>query len=164
MTVFEFALIVATLLCALTAGFLFAFAVVVMPGIGNSTSKEFIRAFQKIDGVIQTGKPIFGAVWIGSWLALVAAAVLAVLQYDGVVPALMVANAITYTLGVQLTTFTINVPLNNALQTLNVDETDERALDSVRQSFEQRWLRWNLIRTAFSCLVTALLMLILLWL
>ena len=40
MTLLELALILATLLSALTAGFVFSFASVVMPGIGNLTDKE----------------------------------------------------------------------------------------------------------------------------
>ena len=82
MNLLELALIVATLLCAVMAGFVFSFASVVMPGIGNLTDKEFIRAFQAIDGVIQAGNPVFGLVWVGSVFALVAAAILAVLQHE----------------------------------------------------------------------------------
>lgn len=164
MTVFELAMIVATLLCALTAGFVFSFASVIMPGIGRLTDKEFIRTFQAIDGVIQAGQPVFGLVWIGSVLALVAAAILAVLQHEGIVPTLVVASAIAYILGVQLPTFRINVPLNNALQTLNVDDMDEPRLDSARRSFEHRWVIWNLVRTVFASGVSLLLMLVLLWL
>lgn len=135
MNLLELALIVATLLCAVMAGFVFSFASVVMPGIGNLTDKEFIRAFQAIDGVIQAGNPVFGLVWVGSVFALVAAAILAVLQHDGIVPTLVVASAIAYIIGVQLPTFRINVPLNNALQTLNVDDMDELMLDSARLIF-----------------------------
>jgi uncharacterized membrane protein len=164
MTLLELALIVATLLSALTAGFVFSFASVVMPGIGNLTDKEFIRAFQAIDGVIQAGHPVFGLVWIGSVFALVAAAILAVLKNDGLVPTQVVASAVVYTLGVQLPTFLINVPLNNALQMLNVDDMDELMLASERRSFENRWVRWNLIRTAFASGVSVSLMLVLLWL
>ncbi|WP_449287047.1 anthrone oxygenase family protein [Marinobacter sp. PE14] len=164
MTLLELALIVATLLSALTAGFVFSFASVVMPGIGNLTDKEFIRAFQAIDGVIQAGQPFFGLVWIGSVIALVAAAILAVLQLEGIVPTLVVASTIAYALGVQLTTFRINVPLNNALQMLNVDDMGELALDSARRSFEHRWVRWNLIRTVVASVVSVSLMLVLLWL
>ncbi|SNC74657.1 Uncharacterized membrane protein [Marinobacter sp. es.048] len=164
MTVFELVMIVATLLCALTAGFVFSFASVVMPGIGNLTDKEFIRAFQAIDGAIQAGQPVFGLVWIGSVFALVAAAILAVLQHEGIVPTLVVATAIAYILGVQLTTFRINVPLNNTLQALNADDMDELTLDSARRSFEHRWVRWNLVRTVFASVVSVLLMLVLLWL
>lgn len=164
MNLLELALIVATLLCAVMAGFVFSFASVVMPGIGNLTDKEFIRAFQAIDGVIQAGNPVFGLVWVGSVFALVAAAILAVLQHDGIVPTLVVASAIAYIIGVQLPTFRINVPLNNALQTLNVDDMDELMLDSARRSFEYRWVRWNLIRTVFASVVSVLLMFVLLWL
>ena len=77
---------------------------------------------------------------------------------------LVVASAVVYTLGVQLPTFLINVPLNNALQMLNVDDMDELMLASERRSFENRWVRWNLIRTAFASGVSVSLMLVLLWL
>src|SRR5262245_31693339 len=59
MTVFEVFLILATVLCSLVAGFLFAFATVVMPGIKSLDDGSFIRAFQAIDGVIQKGAPRF---------------------------------------------------------------------------------------------------------
>jgi uncharacterized membrane protein len=69
-------LILATVLCSLVAGFLFAFATVVMPGIKSLDDGSFIRAFQVIDGVTQKGQPAFGFVWVGSVLSLVAAAVM----------------------------------------------------------------------------------------
>lgn len=161
---FEILMILAALLCTLTAGFVLAFASVVMPGIGKLTDKEFIRAFQEIDGIIQAGQPVFGLVWIGSVFALVAAAILAVLQHEGIIPTLVSVSAIAYILGVQLITFRVNVPLNNALQTLAVDDMDELSLDSARQSFEHRWVRWNLVRTVFASVVSVLLALVLLWL
>ena len=164
MNLLELALIVATLLCALTAGFVFAFATVVMPGIGTLGDKEFIRGFQVIDGVIQAGQPVFGLVWVGSALALVISAVMAVIQLHGTMQVLVVVAALVYVFGVQLPTFRINVPLNNALQKLDVDAMDEHELASARQGFEERWLRWNLIRTVIASLVSVALMLVLLWL
>jgi uncharacterized membrane protein len=59
MEIFHIALILATFLCSLVAGFVFAFAFVVMPGIGTLNDREFIRAFQVIDRVIQDRQPIF---------------------------------------------------------------------------------------------------------
>jgi uncharacterized membrane protein len=56
-----------------------------------------------------------------------------------------------------LPTFTINIPLNNRLQSLNVDAMDEHAGNAARKEFEVRWNRWNTIRTVLSCLVSALL-------
>ena len=71
-TLFQAVLMLATGLCSLVAGFLFAFAVVVMPGIRRLDDAAFIRTFQAIDRVIQDGQPLFLLVWVGSVLALTA--------------------------------------------------------------------------------------------
>lgn len=153
----QIALILATFLCSLVAGFLFAFAIVAMPGIGTLNDREFIRAFQVMDGVIQNNQPVFVLVWVGSAVALLTAAVLGVGQLDGGERLLLISAALTYLLGVQLPTLAINVPLNNKLQTLEVAELDEGAQTAARQSFEPRWNLWNSIRTAFACAASALL-------
>jgi uncharacterized membrane protein len=164
MSLLELVLILATLLCALTAGFVFAFATVVMPGLARLGDKEFIRGFQVIDGVIQAGQPVFGLVWMGSAVALLLAAVMGALQLDGIDRVVLVGSAFIYVVGVQVPTFRINVPLNNALQTLDVDAMDEDALSSARRDFEARWVRWNSIRTVIASLVSLALMCVLLWL
>ena len=158
---FQIALILATLLCSLVAGFLFAFATVVMPGIKTLNDREFIRAFQVIDGVIQNNQPLFVAVWMGSVVASMTAAGLGFRQLDGVQRLLLISAPLIYILGVQLSTFTINVPLNNKLQALNVDVMDEAALQAARMDFEPGWNRWNLVRTPFAGLASVLLMILL---
>ncbi len=158
---FQIVLILATLLCSLVAGFLFAFATVVMPGIKTLSDREFIRAFQVIDGVIQNNQPLMVAVWMGSILAAVAAAVIGFGQLDGAQRLLLVSAPIVYILGVQLSTFTINVPLNNRLQRLNVDVMDAVALKAARMNFEPGWNRWNLVRTPFAGLASVLFMVLL---
>ena len=85
MDIFEIALGLGTFLCSLVAGFLFAFAIVTMPGIKNLNDREFIRAFQGIDGIIQNNQPIFMLVWVGSVVALLASAVL-MLGWRGLLP------------------------------------------------------------------------------
>lgn len=162
MELFQAALIVAAFLCSLVAGFLFAFAVVVMPGMRSLSDRDFIRAFQVIDRVIQNNQPIFMVVWIGSVLALVAAAVTGFGQLDPVGRALIIFATLAYLLGVQLPTVAINVPLNNRLQTLDVAATDESQQRAAREDFEPRWNRWNAIRTIISCLVSAVLLALLL--
>lgn len=159
---FQIALIVATLLCALVAGFVFAFAVVVMPGIKGLGDREFIRAFQVIDRVIQNNQPIFVFVWIGSLVTLVVSAVLGFGQLDAGGRVLIIGATLLYVLGVQMPTMTINVPLNNRLQTLNVDAMNDTSCKDARRGFESRWIRWNSIRTVLASLVSALLMLLLL--
>ena len=158
---FQIALILATFLCSLVAGFVFAFALVVMPGIRNLNDPEFVRAFQVMDRVIQNNQPIFVFVWIGSVVALVTAAVLGIGQLDGAGRLLIISATLAYLLGVQLPTFTINVPLNNKLQTLDVDAMNETTQKAARKDFEPRWSIWNSIRTAFASLVSALLIILL---
>ena len=162
MTVLEILLILATLLCAITAGFVFAYATVIMPGIALLDDKAFIRAFQVTDGIIQEGQPLFGLVWIGSAVALLAVAGMAVVQLDGIERSLIVAATLCYMFGVQLTTFAINVPLNNQLQSLDVSAIDDAQAAAARGEFESRWVRWNTIRTFNASLVSAALMLVLL--
>ena len=143
MDLFLTAAIVATFLCSLVAGFLFAFAVVAMPGIRNLNDAEFIRAFQVMDRVIQNNQPLFLIVWVGSAVVLLVALILGFGQLAGVDRLLLVASAVVYILGVQLPTVAINVPLNNRLQMLDVVNLDEAERQTARNDFEQRWNRWN---------------------
>ncbi len=136
MGIFQIALILATLLCSLVAGFLFAFAIVVMPGIKNLNDREFIRTFQVMDRIIQNNQPLFVSVWTGSVVALVISAVLGIGQLDGTGVMLIVISTLTYLFGVQLPTVTINIPLNNKLQTLNVDAMNETTQKVARKNFE----------------------------
>ena len=158
---FSFTLISATLLCSLAAGFLLAFAIVTMPGIGNLSNREFIRAFQVIDGVIQNRQPLFMGMWLGSVAALLACTALGIGHLAGWERTLLICAAAVYLVGVQLPTFTINVPLNDLLQTLDVDAMSEEALRAARDRFEPRWNRWNTIRTAFAILTSAQLLVVL---
>ena len=159
--IFQITLILATFLCSLVAGFLFAFALVVMPGLKGLKEREFIRAFQVVDGVIQNNQPIFVLVWVGSVVILLTAAVLGIGQLDGAERWLLIFPTLLYLVGVQLPTFTINVPLNNKLQTLEPDTMDETRQKAARQEFEPRWNLWNSIRTTLASLTSALLMILL---
>ncbi|MEM6688800.1 MAG: DUF1772 domain-containing protein [Planctomycetota bacterium] len=152
----------ATLLCSLVAGLVFAFAVVVMPGIRNLNDRDFIRAFQVMDRVIQNNQPLFMLVWVGSAVSLIASACLGITQVEGANLVLLVAATCAYLFSVQLPTIAINIPLNNRLQTLNVEVMDETDRQLARDSFETRWNRWNVIRTLFACLTTAMLLILLL--
>ena len=153
----QIVLVLAAFLCSLVAGLLFAFAVVIMPGIRNLGDREFLRAFQAIDGVIQRGQPLFGLVWLGSVLALVAGLALGVGQVAGLEKMLLAIAGGVYLLGVQLPTFLVNIPLNNELQALDFEEADAASCRSARERFEPRWNRWNTIRTALAVLASAML-------
>ena len=154
-------LIASIFLCTLVAGFLFAFAVVVMPGIRNLGDTEFIKSFQVIDRVIQNNQPIFILVWVGSALVLIATLVLSIGQLEGVSLFLIGLSTLIYIFGVQLPTIIFNIPLNNNLQSLEVEEEGEMELKNARRDFEPSWNRWNLFRTIMSCLVSILLIILL---
>ncbi|KPK01784.1 MAG: hypothetical protein AMS20_12990 [Gemmatimonas sp. SG8_28] len=160
---FQTVLIVATFLCSLVAGFLFAFAVVAMPGMRRLNDREFIRAFQAIDRVIQDNQPLFLLVWVGSVPALVLAAVLGIGQLDGPGRLLVIVATVAYLFGVQLPTLSINVPLNNRLQAVDVDAVSEDAHRAARAAFEPRWNRWNAVRAVVASVVSATLLVLLAW-
>ena len=160
MVMFEVVLIVATFLCSIVAGLVFAFAVVVMPGIKNLNDREFIRAFQAMDRIIQDNQPLFMLVWVGSILALVVSTGLGVAALSGGKRALLIVTTSLYLVAVQLPTFTINIPLNNKLQDLDIDAMSERDPQVVRAEFAPRWNRWNAIRTFFASLVSVLLIIL----
>ena len=162
MEIFQLTLIVAAFLCSLVAGFVFAFAVVVMPGIGSLGDGGFLQAFQVMDRVIQNNQPMFLLVWMGSVVALLASAVFGWGQLDGTGRLLMIVAVLVYLIGVQLPTVTINIPLNNTVQILEIDAMDETALAAARREFESRWNTWNSIRTVLASLVSVLLIILLL--
>ena len=162
MTIFHAVSVLATLLCSLVAGFLLAFAVVVMPGISRLDDGGFLRAFQVIDGVIQDRPPVFVLVWVGSVLAVVAAALLGIWVLSGLDRVLVIVGALVYVFCVQLPTVTINIPLNNTLQRLDSRTMNETERAQARKNFERRWNRWNVIRTACASVASILLMLLLL--
>ena len=157
-------LIAATLLCALTAGLVFAFTVVVMPGIRALPDRDFLRAFQVMDRVIQQNDPRFLVVWVGSVVTLLAALLLSFGTLDGALRLVLIGAAAVYLLCVQLPTAVVNVPLNNRLQALDLDSLDAAALRAERDAFEGRWVYWNAVRTAFACVSTTALLILLLML
>ena len=155
---FKVSLILTALLCALLAGFVFAFAVVVMPGSARLDDGDFIRAFQAIDGVIQGSQPLFGVVWLGSLLGALVTLGLGLGELSGARLALLGGAAALFLLAVHLPTFLVNVPLNNRLQALNVATMDDAAVTAARAGFEATWNRWNVVRTIVATAVTGSLM------
>ncbi|MEN7343618.1 MAG: anthrone oxygenase family protein [Pseudomonadota bacterium] len=162
MNLLDITLVLATLFCTLIAGLVFGFTTVIMPGLAALDDRQYIRSFQVIDGVIQRGQPIFGVVWLGSTVAIVVAAAIGIQQLDGIERLLVIAGALAYLVGVQAPTFIVNVPLNNAIQKVDVDGLDDAAMAAARLAFERRWVRWNTIRTIVATAVSAIMMIILL--
>lgn len=160
MDLFEITIITTTFLCSLVAGFLFAFAVVVFPGIKSLNDREFLRSFQEMDLVIQNNQPIFMITWVGSVLAIVVSGVLGFWKLADFDLILLLTAVILYLFFVQLPTILVNVPLNISLQAKNVDNMDESELRQVRNNFERRWTRSNTVRTFSACVVSLMLIIL----
>ena len=72
MDALDISLILSILSCGLVGGFIFTYAIVVMPGLSNLNNRDFLRAFQVTDAVIQNKQPLFMFTWVGSILAVLA--------------------------------------------------------------------------------------------
>ena len=144
---FDTALVATTLLCALVAGLVFGFASVVMPGIATLSDRDFLRAFKRMDGIIQNGQPAFMVVWVGSIVSSVLLVVLGTLQLSGLELYLMWFASGVYLLAVQGPTIRFNIPLNNAIQALEIESLSDHELAEARRRFEAPWNRWNQFRT-----------------
>ena len=159
MTLFVGFLIVSTLLCALVTGFIFTYAVVVMPGFAKLDDRDFIRAFQVTDGVIQNNQPLFMLAWVGSIVSVFATMILGFIEHHGIERWTVIAIGFVYLLGVQGITIRVHLPLNNRLQRLEIDEMDPESLSKERNKFETRWNYFNNIRTLIAFAVSFSLML-----
>ena len=136
-----------TLSCALVTGFVFTYAVIVMPGLAKLTDKEFIRAFQVTDALIQNNQPIFMIVWVGSVISVISTLIVSLMGPYSVETVLVIIAGFVYLLGVQGLTVLVHLPLNRRIQTVNAEEWDASALREERLLFETRWIRFNWIRT-----------------
>ena len=155
-------LMLSILFCSLVAGLLFGFAVVVMPGIAKLTDKEYLLAFKHMDGIIQNNQPLFILVWAGSIISVIVTLVLGVMNLNGTQIYLLSAASVLYLLGVQLPTFRFNIPLNNSLQSLDIETLRETEFTLFRSDFEAPWNRWNRFRTVNAIIAVSMFILVLL--
>lgn len=159
----QITLLLSIVFCSLVAGLLFGFAIVVMPGIAKLTDKEYLLAFKHMDGVIQNNQPLFVLVWAGSILSVIATLALGIMNLRGEELYLLTGGTLLYLIGVQLPTFRFNIPLNNELQNLDVEELEDDQAKSSRVKFETPWNRWNRIRTVNAIIAVTLLLFVLYW-
>ena len=161
MDLLDISLIFSITLCSLVSGFIFTYAIIVMPGLSNLNDKEFIRAFQVTDAVIQNNQPIFMLTWIGSIVSLLSTILTSIISFGLSETWMVVLLSIFYLLGVQGITISIHIPLNNQIQKVLIEELNDEAITDERVKFERKWNFFNNIRTSISISVTLLLLIIL---
>ena len=157
----DISLVFAVLTCSLVTGFIFTYAVVVMPGFSKLEDKEFLRAFQVTDGVIQNNQPLFMLTWVGSIISVLSVMAISILSLGLSEAWIIFVVGLIYLLGVQGITVSIHLPLNNHIQKIDINDMNNQSLNEERTNFEMRWNYFNKIRTfiAFSASLSFLLIL-----
>ena len=161
MDLLDISLILSITLCSLVSGFIFTFAIVVMPGLSNLSDREFIRAFQVTDAVIQNNQPVFMFTWVGSIVSLVITIFTSVISFGLAETWLVVLLSVIYLLGVHGVTLAVHIPLNNHVQKVVIEELNDEAIKRERVKFERKWNVFNNIRTSISVSATLLLLILL---
>ena len=158
----DISLVFAVLTCSLVTGFIFTYAVVVMPGFSKLDDNEFLRAFQVTDGVIQNNQPLFMLTWVGSIISVLSVIVISLLSLGLSEAWKLIVVGLIYLLGVQGVTISIHLPLNNRIQAIDINNMNNQSLNEERTKFEMRWNYFNKIRTfiAFFTSLSFLLILI----
>ena len=161
MDVLDISLIFSILSCSLVSGFIFIYAIVVMPGLSNLNDKDFLRAFQVTDAVIQNNQPLFMFTWIGSIVAMLTTILVSLVSVGLSETWLILLIAAAYFLGVQGKTVAIHIPLNNHIHNVEIEELNDGTLADERLKFETKWNFFNYIRTSIAISVSVLLLILL---
>ena len=161
MEFFYFFLFLSILSCSLVTGFIFTYAIIVMPGLSKLSDKEFLKAFQITDAVIQNRQRIFMLIWVGSIMSVLSLLLISI-AYVGLSETwLIVLVTLIYLLGVQGITILIHLPLNNQIQKLNLEKLKDDNLKNERLNFETKWNFFNNIRTTIAFFVSLTLLIFL---
>ena len=161
MDVLDISLIFSILSCSLVGGFIFTYAIVVMPGLSNLNDKDFLKAFQVTDAVIQNNQPLFMFTWIGSIVAMLTSILVSLVSVGLSETWLILLIAAAYFLGVQGITVAIHIPLNNHIHNVKIEELNDGTLADERLKFETKWNFFNYIRTSIAISVSVLLLILL---
>ena len=161
MDILDISLFFSILLSALVTGFILTYAIVIMPGLSNLDDKEFIKAFQVTDGIIQNNQPIFILIWIGSIVSVLSTIITSILCLGILDAWLIIFVSVVYLLLVQGITILIHLPLNKSIQNIDINSSNSETLSKMRKSFETKWNYFNNVRTVVAFFVVLIFLLIL---
>lgn len=145
-------------LTGLMAGLFYAFNVAVVPGLRNATATQHIAAMQGINAKIQN--PIFFLSFFGPTLLLPLAAYL---HRDKPEFAMLVLAAGLFMVGANGITIAVHIPLNEALDKVEVSQISEAEAEPIRtdyQGSDSRWMRWHTVRTLTTTASAALVLIV----
>jgi uncharacterized membrane protein len=145
-----FVLIVVAITTALIAGLFYAYSCSVNPGLSRLSDAQYIAAMQSINRAIVN--PLFMLSFMGTLVMLP----LSVYLHYGVPVMdrfyLLLVATVIYAVGVFGVTIFGNVPLNNALDKVNLQLLSSEELYTKRMIFEGPWNNLHRIRSIASFL------------
>ena len=153
MDILDISLFFSIFLSALVTGFILTYALVIMPGLSKLDDKEFIKAFQVTDGIIQNNQPIFILIWIGSIVSVLSTIITSILSLGILDAWLIIFVSVVYLLLVQGITILIHLPLNKSIQNIDINSSNSETLSKMRKSFETKWNYFNNVRTVVAFFV-----------
>ena len=139
---------------ALISGVFFAFSSFIMKALARLPSSEGIAAMQSINVVVLN--PVFLGVFMGTTVMSLLVSMFSIGDWEAPASAYYLAGATLYIAGTFLVTGIGNVPLNNHLAAVTVNNP---AADDIWRHYLDRWTRLNTIRT-ISAAVAAVMLLI----
>lgn len=136
-------LMAATITAGMMAGLFYAYSISVMPALRKADDAILVEVMQRINTAITNGW--FFLCFAGALVFPVIAAVLFGIDGDTGVLVPVVVGIGLYAAQLALT-FGLHIPLNNALDAAG---PPGRAPDpsAARRAYEERWVRWNHVRT-----------------
>ena len=138
-------LVITTTITGLAAGLFYSWSVSVTPGIGRLGDKEYLAAFQAMNRAIIN--PVFMLCFLGTAVMLPITTFVNYSQPLSQTFWLLLGATACYLLGVIAVTFVGNIPLNNALDRLNIASSATDQLATFRAQFENKWNTLNHFRS-----------------
>lgn len=150
-------LAIAILLTGLMAGIFFTWSNAVKPGIGKLSDIEYLRSLQSMNRVI-LNKAFLG-IFMGAVVAVVLVPIFHFKLHQSNIFWLLIFSFATYWVGVFGVTIFGNIPLNKTLDKTNLETTTPDGLKALRIIIEDKWNKFNLIRS-YSSVITFTLLII----
>lgn len=149
--------ILALISTGLSAGLFYAWTVSVIPGTKRMTDLSYLEAMQHINRAILN--PGFFVIFFGALAFLLLSSYLEFNADVGLSFYYSFAALCIYLVGTIGVTSFGNVPLNEALDIIQLNQLSPEELQATRQAYEVKWNRLHYIRTLFSVISFVLLQL-----
>jgi uncharacterized membrane protein len=137
--------------CGLNAGVFFAFSTFVMPALARLKPDRGIAAMQSLN--ITAINPLFMLALFGTAVACLFMLISTLLHWHRSGTIYLSIGSLLYLVGAILVTMLGNMPLNNALATVDPNSTEGATLWA---KFLTDWMFWNHVRTLAALAASAM--------